>query len=114
VRGILIAQFLDGQARAMVAPKKHSHTVRHLSVVGRRLWLYFVTKGSNLTIVDIPAGKSREQLIRLGIMKGENIRCVERLPGGTVVIEKNRRELAIGAALAKTILVERASDNPTA
>ena len=98
----------------MVAPKKHSHTVRHLSVVGRRLWLYFVTKGSNLTIVDIPAGKSREQLIRLGIMEGENIRCVERLPGGTVVIEKNRRELAIGAALAKTILVERASDNPTA
>jgi Fe2+ transport system protein FeoA len=29
------------------------------------------------------------------------------MPGGTVVIEKNRQEIAIGAALAKTILVER-------
>ena len=39
-------------------------------------------------------------------MKGEVVRCIERLPGGTVVIEKNRQEIAIGAALAKTIIVD--------
>jgi hypothetical protein len=33
------------------------------------------------------------------------IRVVERMPGGTIVIEKNRREIAIGAALARTIRV---------
>jgi Fe2+ transport system protein FeoA len=32
---------------------------------------------------------------------------IERMPGGTVVIEKNRQEVAIGAVLAKTIMVER-------
>jgi ferrous iron transport protein A len=62
-------------------------------------------KGSDLLIVDIPEGRARTQLIRLGIMKGEVIRCIERLPGGTVVIEKNRQEIAIGVSLAKTIVV---------
>jgi len=64
-----------------------------------------VTKGSSLLIIDIPEGRSRERLIRLGILKGQLIKCIERLPGGTVVIEKNRQEIAIGATLAKTILV---------
>lgn len=64
-----------------------------------------VTKDSSLFIIDIPEGRSRERLIRLGILKGQWIRCIERLPGGTVVIEKNRQEIAIGATLAKTILV---------
>jgi ferrous iron transport protein A len=64
-----------------------------------------VTKGSSLLIIDIPEGRSRERLIRLGILKGQVIKCIERLPGGTVVIEKNRQEIAIGASLAKTIRV---------
>jgi Fe2+ transport system protein FeoA len=62
-------------------------------------------KGSRLLVVAIPPGRSRTQLIRLGILEGEAIRVIERLPGGTVVIEKNRREIAIGAALAKNLLV---------
>ena len=65
-------------------------------------------KGSQLLITDIPAGRARTQLIRLGIMKGEVVRCIERLPGGTVVIEKNRQEIAIGASLARTITVANA------
>ena len=44
-------------------------------------------------------------MIRLGILKGQLVRCLERLPGGTVVIEKNRQEIAIGVALARLILV---------
>ncbi len=68
-----------------------------------------VTKGSSLFILEIPEGQSRERLIRLGILTGQLIKCIERLPGGTVVIEKNRQEIAIGATLAKTIRVAYAS-----
>ena len=68
-----------------------------------------VTKGSSLFILEIPEGRSRERLIRLGILTGQLIKCIERLPGGTVVIEKNRQEIAIGATLAKTIRVDYAS-----
>jgi Fe2+ transport system protein FeoA len=67
--------------------------------------LHTVTKGSRVLIVEVPEGKGKSQLIRLGILKGEFIRCLERLPGGTMVIEKNRREVAIGMPLAKSILV---------
>jgi ferrous iron transport protein A len=67
--------------------------------------LHRVQKGSRLVIVEIPEGRSRSQLIRLGVVKGEFIRCLERLPGGTVVIQKHRQEIAIGVTLARTILV---------
>jgi ferrous iron transport protein A len=69
--------------------------------------LYKIPKGSRVIIVEVPEGKRKSQLIRLGIVKGEFIRCLERLPGGTVVIEKNRREIAIGTTLAKSISVKR-------
>ncbi len=67
--------------------------------------LHKIQKGSRVWIVQMPEGKGKNQLIRLGISKGEFMRCLERLPGGTIVIEKNRREIAIGMALAKSILV---------
>jgi ferrous iron transport protein A len=71
--------------------------------------LHKIHKGSRVLIVQVPEGKGKSQLIRLGILKGEFIRCLERLPGGTVVIEKNRREIAIGMALAKSIFVAYAN-----
>jgi ferrous iron transport protein A len=67
--------------------------------------LHTIPKGSRVLIVEVPEGKGKSQLIRLGILKGEFIRCLERLPGGTMVIEKNRREVAIGMTLAKSIFV---------
>ena len=67
--------------------------------------LHKIPKGSRVLIVEVPEGKGKSQLIRLGILKGEFIRCLERLPGGTMVIEKNRREIAIGMTLAKSIFV---------
>jgi Fe2+ transport system protein FeoA len=76
--------------------------------------LHAAAKGRELIIVNIPDGWSRTQLIRFGILGGEQIRCLERLPGGTVVIEKNRQEIAIGAALAKTILVAYAETGESA
>ncbi len=67
--------------------------------------LHKIKKGSRVWIVQMPEGKRKNQLIRLGISKGEFFRCLERLPGGTIVIEKNRREIAIGMMLAKSIFV---------
>jgi Fe2+ transport system protein FeoA len=71
--------------------------------------LHTISKGSRVHIVKVPEGKWKNQLIRMGILKGEFIKCLERLPGGTMVIEKDRREIAIGMTLAKTILVVYAS-----
>jgi Fe2+ transport system protein FeoA len=67
--------------------------------------LHQAAKGSYVVIQHVPDGRSKAQLIRLGILKGQLVRCLERLPGGTVVIEKNRQEIAIGVTLAKLILV---------
>jgi Fe2+ transport system protein FeoA len=67
--------------------------------------LHTLMKGTRARIVQVPEGKGKNQLIRLGILQGEFIRCIEHLPGGTVVIAKDRREIAIGYPLAKNILV---------
>jgi Fe2+ transport system protein FeoA len=72
--------------------------------------LHTISKGSRVLIMEVPEGKGKSQLIRLGILKGEFIRCLERLPGGTMVIEKNRREIALGMNLAKSIFVAYAND----
>jgi len=73
--------------------------------------LHQVTKGSRLVILDIPDGRAKDQLIRLGVVKGELIRCLERLPGGTIVIQKHRQEIAIGVALARSIIVAYATSD---
>ncbi len=72
---------------------------------GETIRLTKVPKGRKAVVVEVPAGKSRDQLIRLGIHAGEKIRCLQRLPGGTMLIEKHRQEIAIGVALAEVITV---------
>jgi ferrous iron transport protein A len=62
-------------------------------------------KGAPVTIVSLPAGDIKAQLIRLGISEGDTVRCIERLPGGTIVLQKNRQEIAVGYELAKKISV---------
>ena len=62
-------------------------------------------KGKTVTIVNLPQGHFKTQLIRLGISEGDTIHCVERLPGGTIVVQKNRQEIAVGYDLAKKIEV---------
>jgi len=71
--------------------------------------LHQVKRGSRLIISEIPDGRAKAQLIRLGVVKGEFIRCLERLPGGTIVIQKHRQEIAIGVTLARSILVTYAA-----
>jgi Fe2+ transport system protein FeoA len=62
-------------------------------------------KGKIVTIVNLPSGNIRSQLIRLGLTEGGTIKCLERLPGGTIVVQKNRQEIAVGYDLAKKIKV---------
>lgn len=60
-------------------------------------------KGTYVTIHALPAGLLKVQLIRLGITEGTKVFCLERLPGGTIVLQRNRQEIAIGFDLAKKI-----------
>jgi Fe2+ transport system protein FeoA len=64
-----------------------------------------IARGRRVRVVEVPDGRTKAQLIRLGILQGEFIKCLQRLPGGTMLIEKNRQEIAIGAALANAIMV---------
>ncbi|MCX8010514.1 MAG: ferrous iron transport protein A [Ignavibacteria bacterium] len=61
--------------------------------------------GEKLIIQELPNGEIKSQLIRLGITQGEKINCLERLVGGTVVIQKKRQEIALGYELARKISV---------
>ena len=62
-------------------------------------------KGNFLHVIKLPSGEIKSQLIRLGISEGDKIKCSQRLPGGTIVVQKNRQEIAIGFDLAKKIKV---------
>ena len=64
-----------------------------------------IKTGEIIKIVSIPHGLVGAQFVRLGIHAGEKLHCLERLPGGTVVLRKNRRQIAIGRELAKQIYV---------
>ena len=62
-------------------------------------------KGQVMRVHSLPVGTLRAQLIRLGFNEGAIVVCFERLPGGTIVLQKNRQLIAIGHSLAKEILV---------
>lgn len=68
--------------------------------------LILVSAGNSVKIISLPEGTLRAQFIRLGISEGERVMCLERLPGGTVVIQKNRQQIALGHKLAKQIVVQ--------
>lgn len=62
-------------------------------------------KGNLITIVNLPGGEINAQLIRIGISEGETLVCLQRLPGGTIILQKNRQEIAVGYDLAKNIKI---------
>lgn len=67
--------------------------------------LFSSTAGQWLRIISMPRGVLHAQFVRVGIGEGEKVRCLERLPGGTIVIQKNRQQIAIGHQLARKIVV---------
>ncbi len=64
-----------------------------------------IKKGTTVKVVTLPEGLAKSQFIRFGIVEGDSIKCLERLPGGTILIQKNRQEIAIGRKLALNVLV---------
>lgn len=69
--------------------------------------LFESSMGQGLRIRSVPSGPMKTLFLRLGINEGEVVFCFERLPGGTVVIQKNRQQIAIGRKLAKQIMVSK-------
>lgn len=67
-------------------------------------------KGILVKIITLPEGNFKSQLIRMGISEGDTLKCLQRLPGGTIVLQKNRQEIAIGFDLAKKIKVSFAKN----
>jgi Fe2+ transport system protein FeoA len=67
--------------------------------------LVSVKAGCSVKIVSVPDGTVRAQFIRLGISEGERVICLERLPGGTIVLQKNRQQIALGHKLARQVVV---------
>ena len=62
-------------------------------------------RNTTVTILKLPSDSMKIQLIRIGISEGDTVKCIERLPGGTIVLKKNRQEVAIGSSLAGRIKV---------
>lgn len=64
-----------------------------------------IPSGRRVRIERIPDSRVRNYLLRLGILEGSVIRCVQRLGKGPVVIRRNDLELSLGHRLAKGIVV---------
>ena len=62
-------------------------------------------KGGKARIEGLPEGEIRSQFIRLGLVEGAVVQCLERLPGGTMVLEFSRQEIALSGDLASSILI---------
>lgn len=116
IAGLTIAVFASERRQVDPEMNLSQESFAILSVTTPRIKraLSTVSKGSSLRVIDIPQGVQGTRLIRLGMIRGAFIKCLERLPGGTVVIGINRQEIAIGASLANTILVESVNDKPSA
>ena len=64
-----------------------------------------IRKGGRVQIESLPEGEIRSQFIRIGLTEGAIVSCLERLPGGTLVLEQSRQEVAVSGSLADSILV---------
>lgn len=60
-------------------------------------------KGTRGRIQSLPAGEVRSHFIRIGMVEGAIVACLERLPGGTIVLEFSRQEVALSGDLAASI-----------
>ena len=59
-----------------------------------------------MRILSLPRyGTLYYHFIRLGIHEGQTVTCYAKLPGGTIVLQKNRQYVSIGHALAQQVNV---------
>ena len=72
--------------------------------MGMEKVLIDLRRGEEAIIGTLPSDEElRSQCIRLGLAPGSTISCIERLPGGTVVLQSARQEIALGRSLAERI-----------
>lgn len=76
-------------------------------MVGNRMQLSTIRKGMRVRIEQLPEGEMRSQFIRIGLMEGVTVSCLEKLPGGTIVLGLNHQEVALSDELASAILISR-------
>jgi ferrous iron transport protein A len=66
-----------------------------------------VPLGERARLISVEDVSLRAKLIQYGLYPGDSLRVLRLAPfGGPVLIEVNDREIALGRALAKKILVE--------
>ena len=61
---------------------------------------------SLLQVILISDEKLLTDALRFGIEAGDEIRIINKLPGGPVVIQKTEQQIAIGRELARVIQVK--------
>ena len=66
-------------------------------------------QGSEIKLEKI-SDNVRTNLIRLGLCVGDFVKCVAKVPGGPVVLEKGLQEIAIGQNYAKDIYISEKKD----
>lgn len=66
-----------------------------------------VRKGMRVRIEQLPEGEMRAHFIRIGLMEGVTVSCLEKLPGGTVVLALHHQEVALSDELASAIHISR-------
>lgn len=67
--------------------------------------------GKKCCIKSLPPGTVKDQTIRFGLTEGKEVLCQAVIPGGPVVLEVDRQEIALGRNLAKQIGIARESEN---
>ncbi|WP_181685239.1 FeoA family protein [Halorhabdus salina] len=65
-----------------------------------------VGSGESVQLVDVPDENTRARLLRLGFLDG-SVECRHHIRKGPVIVRHNGTELALGAALAEEIEIER-------
>jgi Fe2+ transport system protein FeoA len=67
--------------------------------------LGMLRKGVKARIEGLPEGEIRSQFIRIGLVEGAYVECLAHLPGGAVVLEFSRQEIALSGDLASSIII---------
>ncbi|MCJ2520021.1 MAG: ferrous iron transport protein A [Candidatus Thermoplasmatota archaeon] len=76
-----------------------------------------------MNLTEVPSGRkariesildpvTRDYLLRLGIVEGSTVECVQRMARGPVVVRKSSLELSLGRRVAERILVSSVGDDP--
>lgn len=68
--------------------------------------LYNASKGSKIRILNIIDKNIRFLAIRIGIYEGAMFICSEKLPGGPIILQSGRQEIAVGKRLAENIVID--------